>query len=114
MNVNTDRIAETLPCTISATQTERGSIPPTMMSNYQTNNLTVMMKTLVINVPDNNTVSGAVNLRTNKDEKLKLMQKQLELKRGLQEYSPRTSAPPMVKHLDQHKFKTIATRNFNA
>jgi len=83
MNVTTDRIAETLPCTISATQTERGSIPPTMMSNYQSNNVTVMMKTLVINVPDHTPFSGAVDLKANKDEKLKLMQKQLEQKRGL-------------------------------
>lgn len=70
------------------------------------------MKTLVVNMPD--ATSGAVFLKNQKDPKLRGLQKQFELKRGLQEYSPRTSAPPVIKELDKNKFQTVATRNFNA
>ena len=73
------------------------------------------MQTLVVNMPEPLN-SGTFNLKDQKfvgNSKLNQLQRQLETKRGLQEFSPRTSKPPVIKHLDQQKFQTIATRHFN-
>ena len=87
--------------------TERGSVNLTISTGQYPHQPAI--KPPVITTPDTATIKDWQRQPTHKPN---LVQTRVNALRGQQEFSPRTTNPPVIKEIDKN-FMSVVTRNFN-